>query len=70
MHMLILFHSTRRVDPAVLPSTQSSRTVTNIERMFGELARQYPTLDPANFITELTSTLEGLTSNTFDLTSE
>lgn len=44
--------------------------MTNIERMFGELARQYPTLDPANFVTELTSTLEGLTANTFDLTSE
>jgi hypothetical protein len=38
--------------------------------MFGELARQYPTLDPANFITELSSTLEGLMANTFDLTSE
>jgi hypothetical protein len=52
------------------PCVQSARTATNIERMCSELARDYPNLDPATFVTELGSSLEGLTISTLDLTSK
>lgn len=50
--------------------TQGARTVTNIERMFKKLAKDYPNLDPAKFVSELGDLLGGLTANTQDLTSE
>lgn len=50
--------------------SQGARTVTNIERLFQSLAREYPNLDPAVFIKELGQLLESLVTNTLDLTSK
>jgi hypothetical protein len=49
---------------------QGARTVTNIERMFSELVRDFTLLDPQTFVSELGGLLEGLTTNTLDLTSK
>jgi len=44
--------------------------VTNVERMFKNLVKQYPNLNPETFATELGSTLGGLTSTVMDLSGK
>jgi hypothetical protein len=44
--------------------------VTNIERLFAELSGNFTQLDPRVFVAELGGLLEGLATNTLDLTSK